>query len=40
MGKVAFMPFSLGSGLIAGIIARRTFALVWGLLDDEEPESK
>jgi hypothetical protein len=37
MGKVTFLPFSLGSGLIAGQIARRVFALLWGLVDDREP---
>ncbi|HET8978370.1 MAG TPA: DUF4235 domain-containing protein [Solirubrobacteraceae bacterium] len=37
MGKVAFLPFSLGSGLLAGLIAKRVFALVWGMVDDQEP---
>ena len=37
MGKVAFLPFSIGSGLIAGFIAKRLFAATWGLVDDEEP---
>jgi len=37
MGKIAFLPFSLGSGLIAGAIARRAFEAVWGVMDDQEP---
>lgn len=37
MGKVAFLPFSISSGLIAGMVARKVFAAVWGLIDDEEP---
>jgi Protein of unknown function (DUF4235) len=37
MGKVAFLPFSIGSGLIAGFIAKRVFAAAWGAVDDEDP---
>jgi Protein of unknown function (DUF4235) len=37
MGKVAFLPFSIGSGLIAGFIAKKVFAGAWGLVDDQEP---
>jgi Protein of unknown function (DUF4235) len=37
MGKLAFLPFSIGSGLIAGFIAKRVFAAAWGMVDDEEP---
>lgn len=37
MGKVAFLPFSIGSGLIAGFIAKRVFAVAWGVIDDQEP---
>ena len=37
MGKLAFLPFSIGSGFIAGVIARRAFAAMWGVVDDEEP---
>ncbi|HEY2770750.1 MAG TPA: DUF4235 domain-containing protein [Solirubrobacteraceae bacterium] len=36
MNKVAFTPFSVGAGLVAGLIAKRTFARIWGLIDDEE----
>ena len=37
MGKVAFLPFSIGSGLIAGFIAKKVFAAAWGAIDDQEP---
>ena len=37
MGKVAFLPFSIGSGLIAGFIARKVFAAAWGVVDDQDP---
>lgn len=37
MGKIAFTPFGLGGGLLAGLIARRIFGVAWGLIDDEEP---
>lgn len=36
MGKVAFLPFSLGGGLLSGLIAKRIFARAWKLIDDEE----
>ncbi|HEY3725546.1 MAG TPA: DUF4235 domain-containing protein [Solirubrobacteraceae bacterium] len=35
--KLMFKPFSIGSGLVAGILARRIFGVIWGLIDDEEP---
>ena len=37
MKKIAFLPLSVGSGLIAGALARRAFAAMWGVFDDEEP---
>jgi hypothetical protein len=37
MGKFAFLPFSIGSGLIAGFIAKKVFAAVWGVIDDQDP---
>lgn len=36
MGKLIFLPFSIGSGLLAGLIGKKTFALLWGVIDDEE----
>jgi hypothetical protein len=37
MGKVIFLPVSVGSGLLAGAIGKRLFAAVWGAIDKEEP---
>ncbi|MGZ4165175.1 MAG: DUF4235 domain-containing protein [Solirubrobacteraceae bacterium] len=37
MRKLAFLPLSVGSGLIAGAIARKAFEALWGTLDDQEP---
>jgi Protein of unknown function (DUF4235) len=41
MAKVLFIPLSIGGGLLAGIVSRKIFDQVWGLIDkDEPPESK
>jgi hypothetical protein len=37
MGKLAFLPVSIGTGLIAGALSRKAFELLWGVIDDEEP---
>jgi len=37
MSKLAYMPFSIGSGLLAGLVSRRAFALVWGAVEDSAP---
>jgi uncharacterized protein DUF4235 len=37
VGKLAFLPFSIGTGLVAGVVSRKVFATLWGLIDDEEP---
>ncbi len=36
MGKLFFLPVSIVSGLIAGQIGKRLFALTWGVFDDQE----
>ena len=36
MDKILFTPISVGSGLVAGLIGRRLFAVLWGVIDDEE----
>ncbi len=36
MDKLLFTPISIGSGVLAGIIGRKLFGVVWGLVDDEE----
>ena len=37
MGKVLFIPVSVGAGLLAGFVSKKVFDQVWGLIDDEEP---
>jgi hypothetical protein len=36
MGKLMFLPVSIGSGLIAGLIGKKLFQGIWGVIDDEE----
>ncbi|HKG35910.1 MAG TPA: DUF4235 domain-containing protein [Solirubrobacterales bacterium] len=31
------MPISIALGLIAGLIGKKIFEQIWGLIDDEEP---
>ena len=35
--KFLFLPFSLAIGFLAGMIAKKSFEQVWGLIDDQEP---
>ena len=35
--KFLFLPFSLAIGFLAGLIAKKSFEQIWGLIDDEEP---
>jgi len=35
--KLIFTPFSVALGLIAGLIGKKIFEQVWGLIDKEEP---
>jgi hypothetical protein len=35
--KVVFTPFSIVLGLVAGIVGRKIFEQVWGLIDQDEP---
>jgi len=37
MAKLLFIPVSLIGGLLAGLIAKKTFEGIWGLIADEEP---
>lgn len=34
--KALFTPFSIGAGLLAGILARKAFDALWGVVDDEQ----
>lgn len=39
--SLAFKPIGIISGLLAGLIGKRIFELVWGLIDKEDaPEPK
>jgi hypothetical protein len=41
MSKALFVPFSVAGGLLAGLLSRRLFRGVWGLLDEREaPDPK
>jgi hypothetical protein len=35
--KLAFAPFSILLGLAAGIVGRKIFEQIWGLIDKDEP---
>lgn len=37
MAKLLFIPVSIGAGLLAGLLSRKAFGQVWGLIDEEEP---
>ena len=37
MSKLLFAPVSILSGLLAGLIGKKIFEQLWGLVDDEEP---
>lgn len=43
MAKLFFLPFSIGGGLLAGLISKKIFELLWRKVDDQEapkPESR
>jgi hypothetical protein len=35
--KFIFMPFSIALGLAAGMVGRKIFEQVWGVIDEDEP---
>jgi hypothetical protein len=35
--KLLFLPFSIVGGLLAGLVSKKLFEQVWGLIDKEEP---
>jgi Protein of unknown function (DUF4235) len=39
MSKVMFLPVSIGGGLLAGLIGKKLFGMIWGTIDDQEPPS-
>jgi hypothetical protein len=37
MARVLFAPVSIIGGLVAGLLAKKAFEQIWGLIDEEEP---
>jgi hypothetical protein len=37
MTKLIFLPVSIISGLLSGLIGKKLFALVWRTVDEQEP---
>jgi len=37
--KLVFTPISVLAGLIAGLIGKKIFERIWGLVDEQEPPS-
>jgi Protein of unknown function (DUF4235) len=37
VAKILFIPVSILSGMIAGLIGKKVFALIWGVFEDGEP---
>lgn len=37
MAKILFIPVSIVSGLVAGLIGKKAFEALWGMFDDQEP---
>ena len=35
--KLLFTPFSIVAGLLAGMLGKKLFEQIWGLIDDQEP---
>ena len=35
--KILFIPFSITGGLLAGLVGKKIFDQVWGVIDDREP---
>jgi Protein of unknown function (DUF4235) len=35
--KILFLPVSIIGGFLAGLIGKKIFEQVWGMIDDEEP---
>jgi hypothetical protein len=35
--KFIFIPIGIASGLLAGLVGKKLFEQVWGVIDEEEP---
>ena len=41
MSKILFIPFSVIGGILAGIVGKKMFEALWGVIDNEEaPDPK
>jgi Protein of unknown function (DUF4235) len=37
MAKALFIPVSVGGGLLAGLLGKKLFEQIWGMIDKDEP---
>jgi hypothetical protein len=37
MTKLLFLPLSIGTGILAGLISKKAFETIWSAIDDKEP---
>jgi hypothetical protein len=37
VSKLIFRPVSIVAGLVAGLIGKKLFQVLWGVVDDEQP---
>jgi Protein of unknown function (DUF4235) len=37
VARVLFAPVSIGAGILAGMLGKKAFEQIWGLIDKEEP---
>jgi hypothetical protein len=37
VARILFTPISIGAGLLAGLLGKKLFEQIWGLVDEEEP---
>jgi hypothetical protein len=37
MGKLVFLAVNLAGSLLAGLVGKKLFNVIWGVIDDEEP---
>jgi Protein of unknown function (DUF4235) len=35
--KLAYLPISILGGIVAGLVGKKAFERIWGVIDDEEP---
>jgi hypothetical protein len=35
--KIAFLPISILGGILAGLVGRKAFDVIWGRVDEREP---